>query len=376
PIRNQSLPIKIQIHVYIMHFSVDQMQQTILVNGHIYMVWNDEKLVWNSSEFSEVRTTIAKQWELWQPDLRVANSVSGVNQYFEISKRSHASLTSNGPDSTKIEVYPTFSMKIGCQFDYSNYPFDQQQCALRLYTTNRMNEVELQLYYNLNPSVLLGWGDDVTKKHIGEWELDSVTSNMTYYRNRNYYSERPSSGGEAEQSWSMVLTWISLKRNIGLFWVALALPSFISAILNVFSFFMPHPEHAIFLIVANFFMQSVFLQDILARLPPTVGSSPRIVQFSSLLLMLTSLALCLQLWIKRMGDTKQKISVEAARRMGMFLVVLAPMKKTQISETVEKESDDATKDVEELPDKALVVRNLCFVLYLLVVIFLSAFLLI
>jgi hypothetical protein len=38
PVRNQSLPIKIQIHVYIMHFSVDQMQQTILVNGHIYMV--------------------------------------------------------------------------------------------------------------------------------------------------------------------------------------------------------------------------------------------------------------------------------------------------------------------------------------------------
>lgn len=38
PVKNQSLPIKVQLHVYLMHFSVDQIQQTILLNGHIYMV--------------------------------------------------------------------------------------------------------------------------------------------------------------------------------------------------------------------------------------------------------------------------------------------------------------------------------------------------
>ncbi|KAH7699086.1 Protein CUP-4, partial [Aphelenchoides avenae] len=82
--------------------------------------------------------------------------VSGVNQYFEISKRSHATLTSNGPESTRVEVYPTFAIRIGCNFDYSGYPYDTQKCALRLYTTNTMAEVELSNYYNLNPSINLG----------------------------------------------------------------------------------------------------------------------------------------------------------------------------------------------------------------------------
>lgn len=38
PVRNQSLPIQVSLHIYLMHFNVDQLQQTITLNGHIYMV--------------------------------------------------------------------------------------------------------------------------------------------------------------------------------------------------------------------------------------------------------------------------------------------------------------------------------------------------
>jgi hypothetical protein len=96
------------------------------------------------------------QWELWQPDLKVANSIGGVSQYFEISRRSHATLTSIDPNRTKIEIYPTFAISVPCDFDFADFPFDEQNCALRLYTTPSMKEVELTLYYNLNPSVVLG----------------------------------------------------------------------------------------------------------------------------------------------------------------------------------------------------------------------------
>lgn len=46
-------------------------------------------------------------------------SIAGVNQYFEISKRSHATLNSVTPESTKVEIYPTFSITIGCDFDFT-----------------------------------------------------------------------------------------------------------------------------------------------------------------------------------------------------------------------------------------------------------------
>lgn len=31
-------------------------------------------------------------------------------------------------------IYPRFSLKIGCKFDYSTYPKDVQKCVLGIYT--------------------------------------------------------------------------------------------------------------------------------------------------------------------------------------------------------------------------------------------------
>lgn len=127
--------------------------------------------------------------------------MSGVNQFFEISRRSHATLESISPTSTKVQTYPTFLMKIGCHFDYSNYPYDIQKCSLRLYPAARMNEVILKVYYELSPSVLLGWGEEAENKHIGEWNLLSVDNNITYFRKRKFSNERPPNAFEASRTW-------------------------------------------------------------------------------------------------------------------------------------------------------------------------------
>lgn len=38
PVLNISEPLDVAVHVYIMHVSVNQLEQTITFNGHIYMV--------------------------------------------------------------------------------------------------------------------------------------------------------------------------------------------------------------------------------------------------------------------------------------------------------------------------------------------------
>lgn len=38
PVLNISEPLDVAVHVYIMHVSVNQLEQTITLNGHIYMV--------------------------------------------------------------------------------------------------------------------------------------------------------------------------------------------------------------------------------------------------------------------------------------------------------------------------------------------------
>uniref|UniRef100_A0A914MEX6 Neurotransmitter-gated ion-channel ligand-binding domain-containing protein n=1 Tax=Meloidogyne incognita TaxID=6306 RepID=A0A914MEX6_MELIC len=73
PVQNQSVPTTVLFHAYLMHFSVDQLQQTMFLNGHIYMTWSDDKATWDPSLFNNVRTTMVKTWEIWHPELRIAN---------------------------------------------------------------------------------------------------------------------------------------------------------------------------------------------------------------------------------------------------------------------------------------------------------------
>uniref|UniRef100_A0A915NPF5 phosphatidylserine decarboxylase n=1 Tax=Meloidogyne floridensis TaxID=298350 RepID=A0A915NPF5_9BILA len=223
-----------------LHFSVDQLQQTMFLNGHIYMTWSDDKATWDPSLFNNVRTTMVKTWEIWHPELRIANSVSGVNQYFE------------------VESYPTFSVP-------------------RLYTTNVMSEVELAIYYNLEPSVMLGWGNQSIKKNIQEWELLSVNANLSFYKShRKYSNERPNSAYEAQSTWTLIILNLKFRRNSPQYWLGIGLPCFVSLIIILLSFLSTKIELSIGLLLANFVLESVLLRDALQTLPPAAGENPKI----------------------------------------------------------------------------------------------------
>ncbi|KAK0398896.1 hypothetical protein QR680_002801 [Steinernema hermaphroditum] len=345
PVKNQSLPINVMLHIYVMHLSVDQREQTMTIHGHIYMTWRDEIAVWDKGDFNGVFQTMVKQWDIWTPDLRIANSVAGVSQYFEISKRSHATLISNGQESTRVEIYPTFSIKMGCKFDYSAYPNDEQQCALRLYTAQPMSEVQLSVYYNINPSVLLGWGSQSAKRHISDWELLDVTNNITYYADRGFSYNVPITGAQIAKTWSIHLTWIKIKRIALYYSVALVLPGVVSMIFNTISFLSPQSDQSFYILVANFFLQAVFLQDFVYELPPAVGGKPKIVRFGEWTLIETIVAVMLNMWIRRLEAQNRR----STGRIAQFALKFVP-------NTVHDEPADIENNA---PYFATVVKFIC-----------------
>ncbi|VDN07866.1 unnamed protein product [Thelazia callipaeda] len=280
PIVNASEPLDVSVHVYIMHISVNQIEQTVTLNGHIYMTWRDEYAVWEPSEHNGVRITMVKQWEIWTPELKITNSVSGVGQFFEISKRSHVIIHSNGKAWSRIEIYPTFSIKVGCAFDFSAYPFDIQTCPLGIYTSNRMSEVQLSVYHNMEPTVLLGWGAQSDKKHISDWKIDSITANISYFSGGKYKNKRPVDAEELDITWSVLYTWLTLHRNVFCFPLAMLLPILISYMLVMSSFLLPTPDFAIYILLANLFFMGIFLEDVIVLIPPAIGKSPKIGNFS------------------------------------------------------------------------------------------------
>ncbi|VBB26023.1 unnamed protein product [Acanthocheilonema viteae] len=215
PVLNISEPLDVAVHIYFMHVSVNQLEQTITLHGHIYM-WS------------------------------------------------------------RIEIYPTFSIKIGCKFDYSEYPFDIQICALGIYTTNRMSEVQLSVYYNMQPTVLLGWGSQSNKKHISDWMIDSVTMNVSYFNGGKYKAEKPTDPEELDTSWSILYAWLTLHRNASFFTLTLLVPTLVSYMFVICSFLLPAPDSAIYILLANLFFLGVFLEDLIIMIPPAIGKLPKI----------------------------------------------------------------------------------------------------
>ncbi|CAD5214968.1 unnamed protein product [Bursaphelenchus okinawaensis] len=371
PIKNQSLPLKAQAHVYIMHFSVQENQQSMKLYGHIYMTWFDEMAVWDPVNYTNVRTTMVSQWQLWQPEIKVANSIAGSSQYFEISKRSHAALTSITPVLTKVEIYPTFSISIGCGFDFSDYPFDVQECALRFYNSNPMSEVELVVYYELKPSVMLAWGNDTNKKYISSWKLDNVTANISYYHNRVYNDTRPTTAAEKELTWSIFVTKITLVRNCQHYWVTLAIPTFCAMLLNAFSFMFSKSELALVTVIANFFLQLIFMLNELIELPPSTAEPPRIIRYSAYLMIMTTTAMMLHLFIRRLRYKQVPVPNEYVKRIKDVIanIKIGDKKEDETSESSQTSESDAYLYAD-------LTRNLCLILYFTFGIVLSFFFLV
>ncbi|KAI6214894.1 hypothetical protein M3Y94_00321900 [Aphelenchoides besseyi] len=370
PTSDLSKPTIVNIHLTILHFSVQEKQQSITFYGHMYMTWFDEKAVWNPADFNNVRTTHVSQWEIWQPDIKTANSISGVNKFFEISKRSHAMLTSMDTHTTKVEVFPTYSITVGCDFDFEDYPFDVQNCTVRLYTHLPMNEVDVKVYFDEKPSITLSWDKQNKKVHISNWQLIDVQANTTYFRNRDYDNSAPQTPEEASVTWPIIQYAVTIKRNAYKYWFTLALSGSTSMWLNTLSFLIYRSETAITLIIGNFFIQVVFMYDAVDLIPVSGGSRPNVVSFTTLLLVFTLLALVLQFCLKLFAETLWtppqsflRVSKQIQHHFLNFINSTEPKEEVEANEEHEVKLVDSNKIESVLVGRLL--RRICVVFYFL-----------
>ncbi|KAK5964219.1 Acetylcholine receptor protein cup-4, partial [Trichostrongylus colubriformis] len=186
--------------------------------------WIDEFLVWDVNEYNGIRITRSSKWRIWQPKILTVNSVSGIFSAFEISSHAHVILQSLGKTQTRIEMYPTFSIKVGCDFEFSDYPNDVNSCAISVFTKQRMTEVILKNYYDMPPTLSIGWGSQSDKRIISDFEILNVTSHVTYYANGDISMDEPATANEMAETWSVLHTTVYFRRHNTMFGVCMLLP--------------------------------------------------------------------------------------------------------------------------------------------------------
>ncbi|VDO23673.1 unnamed protein product [Heligmosomoides polygyrus] len=201
PVRNASNPVDVSIHFHIVHVSINQEEQTMTVHGHLYMTWIDEFLGWDVSAYNGIRISRCAKWRVWQPKISVANSVGGIFSAFEISSHAHVLVQSLGKEQARVEMYPTFSIKVGCNLDFSNYPSDAHACELMVFSKQRMSEVRLKIYYDMPPTLSIGWGSQADKRMISDFEILNVSNHLSYYKQGDMTSDVPITAEEMSNAW-------------------------------------------------------------------------------------------------------------------------------------------------------------------------------
>ena len=120
-------PIKVRVALLPHNIiQLDEKSQTLEMSLEFSLLWTDERLQWNSSNYDDISTIYYPQSQLWLPPLGYINVVS---------KRHQA-----GYDESLVSIFNTNISNMqwlmfehvvfSCDIDVTFYPFDTQECAL------------------------------------------------------------------------------------------------------------------------------------------------------------------------------------------------------------------------------------------------------
>ncbi|KAK9730025.1 Neurotransmitter-gated ion-channel ligand binding domain [Popillia japonica] len=133
---------KVLFSIVLRHVEVNEFKSALTVYAISKLVWHDEKLKWNASDYGGIENLNMAEHEIWQPDLFLLNSgvstaISHYNSYCRVSN--------NG----EIIWVPPTQFTVLCDLNLKYWPFDTQQCYLQFISwTHHGNEIDLQIYNN------------------------------------------------------------------------------------------------------------------------------------------------------------------------------------------------------------------------------------
>ncbi|XP_060607709.1 neuronal acetylcholine receptor subunit beta-2-like [Ruditapes philippinarum] len=162
PVINQSKSIIVGIDFNLQAIQgLDEKEQVLQSSIALTCNWKYETLVWNESEFSEIKTMYISPVDAWIPDLIAGNSIDSLYV-----------LTENRADMLQIKVesngdaqwYTGGNIRTSCNVGITKYPFDVQHCTIVISKTTPDTEVHIDA---LRDQVIR-----VLYKENGEWALE------------------------------------------------------------------------------------------------------------------------------------------------------------------------------------------------------------
>lgn len=176
----------------------------------------------------------------------------------------------------RIIYFPMFVLKATCLFDYSEYPYDIQQCPLILgswsYTLR-----DLDVIPAVKEFVHMSLSFNDTKTVVSNWQVLQMNSAINYW---DAYNRERADTKPPETSYSVVFPefyiWIKIKRFAPYFGAVVLMPTVMTSFFTMAAYWTRSSTAGVMLLMVNIMVQAVFTDDLIQKLPPSNGSVPRI----------------------------------------------------------------------------------------------------
>ena len=132
PVHVYNQPVPVSIHLFPLSLlGLDLKSQTLHMAVWMQIVWLDEYLTWNFSEFDNIKSLRLPASQVWIPQVCNLKEISGrrcVTFGSVMNSGSEVGVFFTG----HVSLAETYDSTILCKFDVRKYPFDTQRCSFTI----------------------------------------------------------------------------------------------------------------------------------------------------------------------------------------------------------------------------------------------------
>lgn len=236
-----TLLVNVSVNLIALH-SLEERSQTLSATIWIDLEWTDVHLTWNRSEYNNIQSIIVPAEKIWNPDICVTNEVTN-SKCLVRSDDGKALLEHTG----KVTIWWNKEVKTGCDVDISQYPFDRQNCSIKIGT-----------WYSVNEKIKLVQKSD-------KLDLDNFSSNEEWDIVFSNVTEIPV---EDELNYTDLQFSMIIDRRPLFYLYSTVLPILLLSILNMVCFVVPvESGEKIGMTMAIFLTFAVFMTMISSDVP-------------------------------------------------------------------------------------------------------------
>ncbi|XP_052241125.1 acetylcholine receptor subunit alpha-like isoform X1 [Dreissena polymorpha] len=265
---NDTHPVDLSLGIRLLGL-IDLFEHEEIMETFMYLdqMWYDYRLEWDPSKNQRVHVIHIPVDDLWRPDMTVYNNAD-VDM---VSMNTLAIVFSNG----QVYYAPKTRIRSRCDMDLTKFPFDTQQCVIKLGSFTFSGQV---VNLTLLPVNMTFTDEYMSHK---EWSLEEVTSELSI----TTYACCP-------EKYQHALFKFRFKRNTVYYMQVFLLPGVILALLVPFQFLLP-PDSKERLTLGSCLLLGCILMITLIQsyLPDAHPTLPYLVQYYGVTLIWVSISI-------------------------------------------------------------------------------------